>query len=129
MLQRVREDKKRPESGDSAASSGGEAEHPVDEWVLCSEVTPPHRTCPFRILCIAQRRCRHRPVQYLNNILEQDHRAIKKKTEGGLEIEGKGAPNGPLGWSAGNEIRLTRPARKNKRRDERTLTSRPAIRS
>jgi transposase, IS6 family len=23
--------------------------------------------------------CRHRPVQYLNNILEQDHRAIKKK--------------------------------------------------
>jgi transposase-like protein len=24
-------------------------------------------------------RCRHRPVQYLNNILEQDHRAIKKK--------------------------------------------------
>ena len=24
-------------------------------------------------------RCGHRPVQYLNNILEQDHRAIKKK--------------------------------------------------
>jgi len=24
-----------------------------------------------------RRRCRHRPVQYLNNILEQDHRAIK----------------------------------------------------
>ena len=23
-------------------------------------------------------RCRHRPVQYLNNILEQDHRAIKR---------------------------------------------------
>ena len=23
-----------------------------------------------------RRRCRHRPVQYLNNILEQDHRAI-----------------------------------------------------
>ena len=23
--------------------------------------------------------CRHRPVQYLNNILEQDHRAIKKR--------------------------------------------------
>jgi transposase, IS6 family len=28
------------------------------------------------ILC---RRCRHRPVQYLNNILEQDHRAIKRR--------------------------------------------------
>ncbi len=25
------------------------------------------------------RRCRHRPVQYLNNILEQDHRAIKRR--------------------------------------------------
>ena len=23
-------------------------------------------------------RCRHRPVQYLNNIIEQDHRAIKR---------------------------------------------------
>jgi len=24
-------------------------------------------------------RCHHRPVQYLNSILEQDHRAIKKR--------------------------------------------------
>ena len=24
-------------------------------------------------------RCRHRPMQYLNNILEQDHRAIKRR--------------------------------------------------
>jgi IS6 family transposase len=23
--------------------------------------------------------CRHRPVQYLNNVLEQDHRAIKHR--------------------------------------------------
>src|ERR1700674_3037715 len=28
---------------------------------------------------ILRKRCRHRPVQYLNNILEQDHRAIKKR--------------------------------------------------
>ena len=28
---------------------------------------------------LLQRRCRHRPVQYLNNILEQDHRAIKRR--------------------------------------------------
>ena len=28
-----------------------------------------------------QRRCRHRPVQYLNNILEQDHRAIKRRVK------------------------------------------------
>ena len=27
---------------------------------------------------LLRRRCRHRPVQYLNNILEQDHRAIKR---------------------------------------------------
>ena len=26
-----------------------------------------------------RRRCRYRPVQYLNNILEQDHRAIKRR--------------------------------------------------
>ena len=28
---------------------------------------------------ILRRRCRHRPVPYLNNILEQDHRAINKR--------------------------------------------------
>jgi IS6 family transposase len=26
-----------------------------------------------------RRRCRHRPVQYLNNILEQNHRVIKRR--------------------------------------------------
>ena len=26
-----------------------------------------------------RQRCRHRPIQYLNNILEQDHRAIKRR--------------------------------------------------
>jgi hypothetical protein len=28
-----------------------------------------------------RRRCRHRPVQYLNNILEQDHRTIKRRVQ------------------------------------------------
>jgi transposase, IS6 family len=28
-----------------------------------------------------RRRCRHRPVQYWNNILEQDHRAIKRRVK------------------------------------------------
>ncbi len=28
-----------------------------------------------------RRRCRHRPAQYLNNILEQDHRAIKRRVK------------------------------------------------
>jgi IS6 family transposase len=30
---------------------------------------------------ILRRRCRHRPVQYLKNILEQDHRAIKRRVK------------------------------------------------
>ena len=28
-----------------------------------------------------RQRCRHRPVQYLNNILEQDHRVIKRRVK------------------------------------------------
>jgi transposase, IS6 family len=28
---------------------------------------------------VLRRRCKHRPVQYLNNIIEQDHRAIKRR--------------------------------------------------
>ncbi len=28
-----------------------------------------------------RRRCRHRPVQYLNNVLEQDHRDIKRRVK------------------------------------------------
>ena len=30
---------------------------------------------------IPRRRCRHRPVQYLNNILEQDRRAINQRVK------------------------------------------------
>ena len=30
---------------------------------------------------LLRRRCRHRPVQYVNNILEQDHRAIKRRVK------------------------------------------------
>ena len=30
---------------------------------------------------ILRRRCRHRPVQYLNNILEQDHRRVKGRLQ------------------------------------------------
>ena len=33
-----------------------------------------------------RRRCRHRPVQYLNNILEQDHRAIKRRGDRAARI-------------------------------------------
>ena len=30
---------------------------------------------------ILRRRCRHRPVQYVNNIVEQDQRAIKRRVK------------------------------------------------
>ena len=32
-------------------------------------------------LGVARCRCRHRPVQFLNNILEQDHRAINRRVK------------------------------------------------
>src|ERR1039458_7941134 len=60
-----------------------------------SHPSPPHprviNTDQARLYCSAitavkeegtlRRRCRHRPVQYLNNILEQDHRAIKRRVK------------------------------------------------
>ena len=33
-----------------------------------------------------RRRCRHRPLQYLNNVLEQDHRAIKRRVRAKQEF-------------------------------------------
>ena len=63
-------------------------------------------------------RCRHRPVQYLNNILEQDHRAIKRRVQakqGFREfkaavrtIQGYEAMNmirkGQIRWMSGNDV-------------------------
>ena len=67
---------------------------------------------------ILRRRCRHRPVQYLNNILEQDHRAIKRRVnakQGFREfhaarrtIQGYEAMNmirkGQVRWVSGNDV-------------------------
>jgi transposase, IS6 family len=65
--------------------------------------------------------CRHRPVQYLNNVLEQDHRAIKRRIRASQHfrsfwgawrtIAGYEAINmirkGQVGWSvAGTKVRL-----------------------
>jgi transposase-like protein len=64
-------------------------------------------------------RCRHRPVQYLNNIIEQDHRAIKRRVkakEGFREfqaarrtIQGYEAMSiirkGQVRWLSGNDVR------------------------
>src|SRR6202795_3940503 len=68
---------------------------------------------------ILRRRCRHRPVQYLNNILEKEHRAIKRRVnakQGFREfqaarrtIQGYEAINmirkGQVRWVSGTEIR------------------------
>src|SRR6266567_1948586 len=65
-----------------------------------------------------RRRCRHRPVQYLNNILEQDHRAIKRRVnakQGFREfqaaqrtIQGYEAMNmirkGQVRWLSGHDV-------------------------
>ena len=66
-----------------------------------------------------RRRCRHRPVQYLNNILEQDHRAIKRRVKARQNfrefqaarrtIQGYEAMHmirkGQARWVSGNDIR------------------------
>jgi transposase-like protein len=62
--------------------------------------------------------CRHRPVQYLNNILEQDHRAIKRRVQAkqgfrefqsaGRTIQGYEAMNmirkGQIRWVSGGDV-------------------------
>ena len=64
-------------------------------------------------------RCRHRPLQYLNNIIEQDHRAIKRRVkakQGFREfqaarrtIQGYEAMSiirkGQVRWLSGNDVR------------------------
>jgi transposase-like protein len=66
-----------------------------------------------------RRSCRHRPVQYLNNILEQDHRAIKRRVNAqqgfrefqaaGRTLQGYEAMNmlrkGQVRWLNGNDVR------------------------
>ena len=51
-------------------------------------------------------RCRHRPVQYLNNIIEQDHRAIKRRVNAKQGFrEFQGARRTSQGYEAMNIIR------------------------
>ena len=45
---------------------------------------------------ILGRRCRHRPAQYLNNILEQDHRAIKRRVNAKRAFENSRRPDEPF---------------------------------
>ena len=67
---------------------------------------------------IIGRRCRHRPVQYLNNIIEQDHRAIKKRVNAKQNFRAFGAAwrtiegyeavhmmrKGQVRWVAGDDV-------------------------
>jgi transposase-like protein len=66
-----------------------------------------------------RRRCRHRSVQYLNNIVEQDHRAIKKRVNAKQGFRAFGAARrtiqgyeamhmlrkGQVRWVAGTDVR------------------------
>ena len=66
-----------------------------------------------------RRGCRHRPVQYLNNIIEQDHRAIKKRVNAKQGFRAFGAAKrtiegyeamhmlrkGQVRWVASNDVR------------------------
>src|SRR6202045_2030082 len=53
-----------------------------------------------------RRRCRHRPVQYLNNILEQDHRAIKRRVKAKQSFREFGAAGRTIaGYEAMHMIR------------------------
>src|SRR3954464_3371726 len=68
---------------------------------------------------VLRRRCRHRPVQYLNNIIEQDHRAIKKRVNAKQGFRAFGAARrtvegyeamhmmrkGQVRWIAGDDAR------------------------
>jgi transposase-like protein len=68
---------------------------------------------------ILLRRCRHRPAPYLNNILEQDHRAIKRRVKAKQDfrefhaarrtIEGYEAMHmirkGQVRWVSGSDVR------------------------
>jgi transposase-like protein len=48
---------------------------PIRPRLYCSAIASVKEAGTLR------RCCRHRPVQYLNNILEQDHRAIKRRVK------------------------------------------------
>ena len=71
---------------------------------------------------ILRHRCRHQPIQYVNNMLEPDHRAIKRRVTAKQGFRSRGAANDPgmrghahdpegagealerFGWSATNSV-------------------------
>src|SRR5271155_5342164 len=62
------------------AKALGRANHPTPRVIN----TDKHAAYPPAIVQlkdagVLEENCQHRPVQYLNNVLEQDHRAIKRR--------------------------------------------------
>ena len=62
------------------AKALGGANHPAPRVIN----TDKHAAYPAAIVelkagGVLEEKCTHRPVQYLNNVLEQDHRAIKRR--------------------------------------------------
>ena len=56
-------------------------------WQCCNtdeHVGYPPAIVRLKSVGTLEEKCRHRPVQYLNNVLEQDHRAIKRRVPNGL---------------------------------------------
>jgi hypothetical protein len=54
----------------------------VAAWQCCNtdeHVGYPPAIVRLKSVGTLEENCRHRPVQYLNNVLEQDHRAIKRR--------------------------------------------------
>ena len=98
----------------------GDRSHPQPR-VINTDLAPIYRSAipAIKKESILRRRCRHRPVQYLNNIIEQDHRAIKRRVnakQGFREfraarrtIQGYEAIHmlrkGQVRWVSGNDVR------------------------
>ena len=60
---------------------------------------------------VLEENCQHRPVQYLNNVLEQDHRAIKRRIRAGQNFRSFwGAWRTIAGYEAVHMIRKGRRA-------------------
>jgi DDE superfamily endonuclease len=70
----------RPQQSASRAKALGRKNHPTPRVIN----TDGHSAYPPAIVRlkaegVLEKDCRHRPVPYLNNVLEQDHRAIKRR--------------------------------------------------
>lgn len=117
MLQRLREDKERPETGDIAVRSGGEAEHPFDESVLRSDVAlyPPNLSLPNLVHRLVALNRPPRTTELANMLLGTDpflDGAVIVATTCEVPCRtprGSGASGAPAGRELGGEVSPARP--------------------